>query len=186
MHPIKLCWTLRAFFYKLLFKRIGTMSYLGKPCFIEGHRRISIGNRTRIFPGIRMEAIGTGKITIGNNCAIEQNVHIISMNQNLELGDDVTVSANVFITNVDHDYKDITKSVINQEHIIKNTVINEGCFIGYGAIIQAGTVLGKHCVVGAGAVVRGTFPDYSVIVGVPGKMIKRYNNDTKEWEKVTK
>ena len=43
------------------------MSYIGKPCFIEGCKRISIGNKTRIFPGVRMEAIGTGEILIGDN-----------------------------------------------------------------------------------------------------------------------
>lgn len=78
MHPIKYVWALRALLYKPFFKHIGNMSYIGKPCFIEGCKRISIGKRTRIFPGIRMEAIGTGEIMIGDNCAIEQNVHITS------------------------------------------------------------------------------------------------------------
>lgn len=39
---------------------------------------------------------------------------------------------------------------------------------------------------GANAVVRGHFPDYSVIVGVPAHVVKRYNPETKEWEKVDK
>lgn len=78
MHPIKYVWALRALLYKPFFKHIGNMSYIGKPCFIEGCKRISIGKRNRIFPGIRMEAIGTGEISIGDNCAIEQNTHITS------------------------------------------------------------------------------------------------------------
>ena len=53
-----------------------------------------------------------------------------------------------------------------------------------GACIQAGTVLGKQCVVGANAVVRGTYPDYCVIVGVPARVIKKYNPETGKWEKV--
>lgn len=160
------------------------MTYMGKPCFLEGCKGISIGKKTRIFPGIRMEAIGTGEITIGDNCAIEQNVHITSMGSNLVIGNNVTIAANTFITNLDHEYQDITKSVMDQRHILSETVIGEGSFLGYGVSVQAGTKLGKHCVVGAGAVVKGEFPDYSVIVGIPGRVVKRYNKEKDIWEKV--
>lgn len=78
MHPAKYIWALRALVYKLFLGHVGNLTYIGKPCFIEGRKHIFIGNRTRVFPGIRIEAIGTGSIEIGNNCAIEQNVHITS------------------------------------------------------------------------------------------------------------
>ena len=35
-----------------------------------------------------------------------------------------------------------------------------------------GTIIGNHCVVAAGAVVNGTYPDFSVIGGIPAKIIK--------------
>ena len=78
MHPIKYVWVLRAIGYKLFFKKVGLKTYIGKPMFVSGAERISIGSRTRIFPGMRMEAIGEGSIEIGNNTVIEQNVHIIA------------------------------------------------------------------------------------------------------------
>lgn len=68
--------------------------------------------------------------------------------------------------------------------IVRETSIGDGCFIGYGAAIQAGTKLGQHCVVGASAVVRGKFPDYCVIVGNPAHVVKKYNLETRSWEKV--
>lgn len=182
MHPAKYMWALRALIYKPFFKHIGNMSYIGKPCFIEGRKRISIGKKTRIFPGIRMEAIGTGEIIIGDNCAIEQNVHIISKSNKLTIGKDTTISANVFISNIDHEYKDITKSVMEQPLIEKETIIAEGCFIGYGASILPGTILGKHCIVGSNAVLKGMYPDNSVIVGIPGKVVKEYSGDNR-WTK---
>lgn len=184
MHPIKYIWALRAIVYKPFFKHIGRMSYIGKPCFIEGCKRISIGNKTRIFPGIRMEAIGTGEISIGENCAIEQNVHITAMGSNLIIGNNVTIAANTFITNLDHEYQDITKSVMDQGHILNETAIGDGCFLGYGVAIQAGTKLGKHCVVGTGAVIKGEFPDYSVIVGIPGRIVRLYDIVSQKWKKV--
>ncbi|MDY5063392.1 MAG: DapH/DapD/GlmU-related protein [Succinivibrio sp.] len=184
MHPIKYLWGIRAYLYKLILGKIGNMSYIGKPIYIGGCKNIYIGNRVRIFPGIRIEAIGKGTIKIEDNCAIEQNVHITSGFDELKINKNTTIAAYAFITNIDHEYSDISKSVLEQPLIPKKTVIGEGCFIGYGASIQAGTILGKHCVVGTGAVVKGEFPDYSVIVGVPGKIVKKYDVLTKKWKKL--
>lgn len=184
-HIKKIAWALRAVINKPFWGSIGIPSYMGPPVFVEGRKRIYIGKYVRIFPGIRMEAIGTGTIEIGDNVAIEQNAHITSMEGSLHIGSDVTISANVCITNLDHEYADISKSVMDQGHILNTTSIGEGCFIGYGAVIQAGTTLGKHCIVGANAVVRGRFPDYCVIVGVPAKIVKKYNEESQKWERTT-
>ncbi len=185
MHPAKLLWAARALLYKCTMKRVGNLTYIGRPCFIEGRRRISIGTHTRIFPGIRMEAIGTGEIKIGDNVAIEQNVHLTSGGI-LTIGDHSTIVANACITNINHEYTDIEKSVLDQGYTAIDTVIGEGCFIGYGAVVLPGTILGKHCIVGANAVVKGDFPDYSVIVGMPGKIVKRYDADVAEWKNMRK
>lgn len=183
-HPAKYIWTIRAIFSKLVFGHVGNFTYIGKPTFIEGRKNIKIGNRVRIFPGIRMEAIGEGTIEVGENTAIEQNVHITSMAA-LKIGANSTISGNVFITNIDHDYKEIGRSVLEQPLLVSKTEIGENCFIGYGAAIQAGTILGKQCIVGTNAVVRGKFPDYSVIVGIPAKIVKQYDPENMKWMKVS-
>lgn len=184
LHIKKILWAIRAIASKPFWGSIGMPSYIGSPTFIEGRKRIFIGKYVRIFPGIRMEAIGTGMIKIGDNVAIEQNVHITSMEEPLYIGSDVTIAANVYISNLDHKYADVSKSVMDQGYVLNTTRIGDGCFIGYGAVIQAGTILGKHCVVGSNAVVRGKFPDYSVIVGVPAKALKKYNEENQSWERI--
>lgn len=78
MHPIKYLWAARAVIYKITFGKVGNMTYIGHPTFIEGRKNIYIGKHVRIFPGVRMEAIENGIIEIGDNTAIEQNVHITS------------------------------------------------------------------------------------------------------------
>ncbi len=180
----KLFWAIRGLRYKLVFGKFGNFSYIGKPLSIIGKRNIYIGNRVRIYPNVRMEAANGGKIIIEENTSIAQNFHITSDNEELIVGKNTTISANVFITNLDHDYKVIDQHIMDQDRIVKTTRIGENCFIGFGASIQAGSILGKHCVVGTNAVVRGVFPDYSVIVGVPGKVVKKYNPNTKIWERV--
>ncbi|HEV8206905.1 MAG TPA: acyltransferase, partial [Acidimicrobiia bacterium] len=52
--------------------------------------------------------------------------------------------------------------------------IGSGSWLGHGAIVLGGASIGEHVVVGAGAVVTGDLPDYSVAVGNPARVIRRY------------
>ena len=49
--------------------------------------------------------------------------------------------------------------------------VDEYTFVGARAIIMPGVCIGKHCVIGAGAVVTKSVPDYSVVAGVPAKVV---------------
>ena len=171
----KLFWVLRAVFFYFILGHIGLPSYIGKPVFIGNFKRIFIGNRVRIFPGARIEVVDKGSsIVFEDNISIAQNLHIISGgNQELRISKNTTFSANVFVTNVDHEYRNIDVHIMEQETISSNTFIGENCFVGYGVVIQAGTILGKQCIVGSNSVLRGEYPDYSVIVGAPSKIVKR-------------
>jgi len=55
-----------------------------------------------------------------------------------------------------------------------NVEVNEGTHVGIGASIIQGVKIGKWCTIGAGTVVIKDVPDYAVVVGNPGKIIK-YN-----------
>ncbi|MFA6086661.1 DapH/DapD/GlmU-related protein [Mucilaginibacter sp.] len=178
----KLYWGVITLCYAIFFKKIRFPSHIGVPIFTHGLKRVTIGNRVRILPGVRIETHYEGTITFEDNISIGQNFHITSAGD-LIIGSNTTISGNVFVTNIDHDYQEIGKLILDQKMIVNETRIGSNCFIGYGVAIQAGTVLGKQCIVGAGAVVRGHFPDYCVIVGIPGKIVKRYNIKTNTWEK---
>ena len=178
----KLYWGIVSLIYAPFFAKFSFPSHIGVPIFTKGLKRVYIGNRVRILPGARIETHNGGKIVFKNNISIGQNFHITSAG-NLQIGANTTISGNVFVTNIDHEYQEINTHILDQPLIINETQIGDNCFIGYGAGIQAGTILGEHCVVGAGSVVRGRFPAYSVIVGIPGRIIKRYNPDVQRWEK---
>lgn len=179
----KIFWILRGLMYKPFFGKFGMPSYIGKPVFIGNFKRIFIGKRVRIFPGARMEVMGNdASIVFEDNISIGQNLHIISASQ-LIIGKNTTIAENVFITNVEHNYQEIDVHIMEQNNIIAETKIGKNCFIGYGAVIQAGTIFGKQCIVGANAVVRGHFPPYCVIVGVPARIVKRYDEANMEWRK---
>lgn len=184
----KTFWILRGLLYKPFFGKYDLPSYIGKPVYIGNFKKIFIGKRVRIFPGARIEVVGKkSSIVFEDNISIGQNLHIISGGgQELKIGRNTTFSANVFVTNIDHQYDEINKHILEQPLVSAKTHIGENCFIGYGAVIQAGTILGKQCIVGANAVVRGYFPDYCVIVGVPARIVKRYDEQSGVWKKTDK
>lgn len=177
----KIPWIIRAIFYRLFFKKVGLYSYLGAPIFLKGVKNISIGKRVRIFPHYRMETYHHGQIIINDNCSIGQRLHITAAEE-VCIGENSTILFDVMITDIDHEYRNIDTSIPNQPFIVNKTIIGAFSYIGSGAKIQAGTILGRQCIVGANSVVRGTFPDYCVIAGVPAKIIKKYNPATKSWE----
>lgn len=140
------------------------------------------------MPNARIEVVDkNSSIVFEDNISIAQNLHIISGgNQELRICKNTTFSANVFVTNIDHQYDEINKHILEQPLVSSKTHIGENCFIGYGAVIQAGTILGKQCIVGANAVVRGHFSPYCVIVGVPARIVKRYDEKSGIWKKTDK
>lgn len=58
-----------------------------------------------------------------------------------------------------------------------NIKVGEGTHIGAGATVIPNIKIGKWCIIGAGAVITKDIPDYSLVVGVPGKIIKTLKND---------
>lgn len=178
----KMAWALRAIVYKAFFGRFTMPGYIGAPIFLLGTNKIFLMRRVRIFPGLRAEVHGTGKLIIHENVSIGQNFHVTCMAE-LNIKSGTIISGDVMITDIDHEYRDVGLSVIDQPYLPAKTDIGENCFIGIGARIQAGTVLGRGCIVGANSVVRGHFPAHSVIVGMPARVVKRFNIDTDEWER---
>lgn len=170
----KCIWFIETKLTYFMYGHVGKNSYIGKTLFVKNRKKLYIGNKVRIYPGMRVEIVNkSSKITIKDNVSVGQNFHVVSYEDNLIIGSNVTISANVFISNVDHNYITMDKSVLDQDLIAKKTIIGDGCFIGYGACILPGTILGKNCVVGANAVVKGVFEECSVVGGVPAKLLKK-------------
>jgi len=180
----KMVWVLRALILAPFFARFGRGGYLGAPAFISGSRRMYLGRAVRIFPGLRAECIGSGKLSIGDDVSIGQGFHVIA-SESVQIGGGALISAGVFVTDTDHGFDQPGVPILRQPNIVRPTVIGSSCFLGVGARIQAGTHLGDGCIVGANAVVKGRFPAYSMLVGAPARIIKEYDFEKKAWVKVS-
>lgn len=169
-------------FYRIFFNKLDSNSIIKNPMLLVNVDKISIGKNVFIRDFIRLEAVNDGSLIIEDGVSMEQRCHITTAGE-LIIGSHTTILFDIMITDIDHEYEDLNLPVAQQPLRVSKTYIGENCFIGSGAKIQAGTILGKHCVVGTNAVVRGTFPDYSVIVGIPARIVKRYDLEKKEWRR---
>lgn len=179
---IKFLWMLRALALKLFCRRFGLFSYIGKPCYLSGLSHFDFGRRVRIYPNARIEAFHSSNLIIDNNVSIGQNLHLICVKK-VMIGANTTISANVYISDVNHTFSDMSTHVMSQPLDILMTSVGENSFIGYGVAILPGSTLGRGCIVGANSVVKGVFPDYCMLTGSPAKIIKRYDLSNHCWKK---
>jgi len=123
---------------------------------------------------------GAGHVIIGNNARVGIGSVIIGP---VRLGDKVGLGQHVFISGFNHGYEDGERDSNEQPLVKKEIIIEDESHIGANAVIVAGVHIGKRCQIGAGSVVTKNIPDYSVAVGNPAKIIKRYNFQNKTWER---
>lgn len=99
----------------------------------------------------------------------------------VEIHEGVTISSYVRVLTHDWSLFTVAKSVgyFSDHPIGKIYGVSVGAFsfVGTGSIIMPGTKIGRGCLIGSGTVVRGNIPDYSIVVGSPGKII----GDTREF-----
>lgn len=81
----------------------------------------------------------------------------------------------MYITDCDHEYRDINVPVIDQGIVQRGQMVSigEGSYIGINAVIVGNVKIGKHCVIGANSVVTKDVPDYCVAVGSLARVIKK-------------
>lgn len=97
------------------------------------------------------------------------------------IGNHVNLGQHVIVSGLNHDYQDIKTNASKQSYITKIISINDNVWIGANSIILPGVHIGEHCMIGAGSVVTKNIPSYSVAVGNPARVIKRYDFDKKIW-----
>lgn len=93
----------------------------------------------------------------------------------IEIHEGVTISSYVRVLTHDWSLYTVAKAVGHFSDVpigkIQGVSIGEFSFVGTGSIIMPGTRIGRGCIIGSGTVARGTIPDYSIVVGSPGKII---------------
>ncbi|MGV0985821.1 MAG: acyltransferase [Limnohabitans sp.] len=163
-------------------------SWVLRPRWIHNPDRIHIGRdcfigRFSVFhPLAKYEnQICHGHIEIGHDVYIGGYAQIHCMGR-LEIGDGCVLSEHVYISDIAHGLNPNNGLIMQQELESKGPVrIGRNVFLGFGSSVLPGVTLGDHCIVGTRTVVTRSFPAYSMVAGMPARLIKVFDHATQSW-----
>ena len=132
-----------------------------KAWWLFGHSRIHVhGNFT---------VVNRRNIRLGTNVAINHGVFLLGRSQ-IIIGNNVVLSARCMLLDGGL-LRDDALPTVHWPHSHAPIVIEEGAWIGAGAIILAGVTIGRNSVVGAGSLVTKDVPSNSVVAGNPARLL---------------
>ena len=115
-------------------------------------------------------------VEVGANVSIAHYVHIWGAG-GLIIGDDVMIGTHTSISTVTHDYS-VEDAPMSSTLILKPVVIESDVWIGSNAVILPGVRIGNGAVIGAGCVVTRDVGAMEIVVGVPGRVIRKRGEET--------
>jgi acetyltransferase-like isoleucine patch superfamily enzyme len=177
----------------------GGKLFLGKAVSLRHPQFLSVGRSVIIEDYVMIDALSHEGVILGNNVTIARGVIIQctgvirSLGVGLRIGDNSAVGAYSFLgaqggivigCNVimgprvnfhaeNHRYERADVPIRMQGESRQGIVVDDDCWIGAGSIILDGVHIGKGCVVAAGSVVTKSVPPYSVVAGVPARIVRQ-------------
>ena len=143
------------------FVDIGDGCIIGPSCSLSAG--VAPGHDISPSPGVR----------IGNGVLLGRGSGIVA-HSSVEIGDDVFTGHHVYITDANHGYEDTSLPIGRQFAASRAVRVGSGSWLGHGTVVLPGADIGRNVAVGAGSVVTGALPDFSVAVGNPARVIRRY------------
>lgn len=123
-----------------------------------------------------------GHIEVGDNVTIGARDNFVSTNAMLRINSDVIFAPDVSIYTGDHatdilgyhisEITDEMKKKLGTIEYDKDVIIESGVWVGTRAVILKGVTIGRGSVIAAGTIVTKDVPPYSIVAGVPGKLIR--------------
>ena len=178
----------------LLLIRIIRFVKMRNKCIIIG-KGLIFGKYFRCEPITHyLGVIYTPKIIFGNNVHIEDFVHIGCTNK-IEIGENTVIASKVYITDHNHGYYDdehfslhedpkkivpLLRKLTNDAEVI----IGKNVWIGENVTILPNTYIGDGAIISANSVVKGSIEDYTIVSGMPLKVIKKYSFKNNKWETI--
>jgi acetyltransferase-like isoleucine patch superfamily enzyme len=194
---IKFCSLLRSLKFYFIRNR-GKFLFLGRGVQFFNKKNIRFGKNVNIGDYVKLSAFGKGKLEIGNNVNIGSFSQIIistsfnNIGEHIKIGNDVGMGEFAYIGGgggtiignntiigqyfsmhpENHNFSDNKILIRNQGVSRKGIVLGSNCWIGSKVTILDGVEVGDNCIIAAGSVVTKSYPNNSLIGGVPAKLLK--------------
>lgn len=172
--------------------------FIGRGVQIVGGKQLFLGRGCIIRDYVLIDAISRGGIRIGDNVTLERYVIMKCTGALRELGESITIGDNSSIgafsyvggsggltigKNVlggqrlgfnpeNHVFDDDARPIREQGTTRRGIVIEDDCWLGSGGIFLDGVTVGRGSVVAAGSVVNRDVPAFSVVGGVPARILR--------------
>ena len=137
---------------------------------------ISIDETAFIAEGARI----IGDVTIGEGSSVWFNAVVRGDEYPITIGRHSNIQDNA-VVHVGEGFSCTIGDEVSIGHgaIVHGCEVGDGTLIGMGAIILNGAKIGKSCIIGAGALISEgkEIPDNSVVIGVPGKVVRQMREE---------
>jgi acetyltransferase-like isoleucine patch superfamily enzyme len=161
---------LRLLSLRLRGMRSGAKSTIGPRLAVRRPWCIALGARVEIEQDVFLKVVDDAAVLaigdftfIGRGCEIDVALSVT-------IGRHVLLAPNVFVT--DHTHNHARAARLDEQGIASAAVsIGDDAWIGTGAVILAGITIGSGAIVGAGAVVTRNVDPYSIVAGVPARVV---------------
>ncbi len=190
---------IRSFLYRPLFAKGSENAYvepgvelfymdtirMGRGVYVDRHCRlhssvaaIELGAGTRVMRGAYLcSYVSNAKpnegIVTGENCWIGVDAVISAGQGGITMGDNVLIAAQAVIVCGNHDFEKIDTDTLDQAYFGRPIRIGDNVWIGAHTVILGGVTIGDHAVIAAGAVVNADVEPYTVVGGVPARVLRR-------------
>ncbi len=145
------------------------LSALGKQALELGNN-VKIGAYSRLIISTTFNNV-SGFIKIGDNVGLGEFAYLGGAG-GLEIGADCIIGQYLSCHPENHHFDQLGVLIRHQGVSRQGIKIGENCWIGAKVTILDGVTIGNNCVIAAGAVVNRSFPDNTVIGGVPARILK--------------
>ena len=166
-------------------KPYGENTYIDKSVQILGKSHIKIGNNTIVsedsWLNVNHKDISVKHIVIGNNCYVGKR-NFFSSGQQIVLGDYCMTGIDCKFLGSDHKFDNPMSPYITTGTTVDNVIyIGHNVWIGANVIVVGNVSIGHGSIIGAGSLVTKDIPPFSLVVGSPARVIKRYDFTLNEW-----
>ncbi len=175
---------------RFLFGAYGKDVYIEPGVVINRPRFVQVGDHVRIKRNTSINLHPKDKrskeilLFIGDHTIISESCFISACNR-VVIEENVGISPNVMIIDNSRKLGDVSRPSKEQDLKIGYVHIGADSWIAYGACVMPNVTIGKHCIIGALSVVNKDIPPYSLAVGAPAKVVKRFDFNKREWVKVS-
>lgn len=182
VHPVKTRpqWWVRLFQFAYLKKGKGAVIYRSVRKDLVPFNHFVLGKKSVVESFSTLNNM-VGDIRIGSHSRIGLGNTIIGP---VTIGDHTNLAQNITVSGLNHTFQDTEKTIASQGVTTSPIHICDDVWIGANSVILAGVEIGCHSIIAAGTIVTRSVPPYSVCAGNPGKIIKQYDFERKEWIKV--